>query len=90
LLEWYVRYRARYRGNLNALLGDQATRQSLSGPGLGVGQGIPVEIERNGKLLKSIAAEPVDKLRNLKPYPDYLGCDPEEIVHLDWSDEWKP
>lgn len=48
--------------------------------------GIPVEIERNGKLLRIIAAEPVDKLRNLKPHPDYLACDPEEIVHLDWKD----
>ena len=52
--------------------------------------GIPVEIERNGKLLKIIAAEPLDKLRNLKPHLDYLACDPEELVHLDWADEWRP
>lgn len=46
--------------------------------------GVPVEIERRGKKLKIVAAEPRDKLANLKPRP-YLLVDPEEIVHLDWS-----
>ncbi len=52
--------------------------------------GIPVEIERGGKILRIVPAEPVDKLKRLRPRPDYLACDPEEIVHLDWSSEWKP
>jgi len=51
--------------------------------------GIPVEVERNGKLLKIIAAEPASKLANLKPR-HYLVGDPEDLVHLDWSDEWRP
>jgi hypothetical protein len=51
--------------------------------------GIPVEIERRGKILKLVRAEPVSKLANLKPHP-YLLTDPEELVHLDWSDEWRP
>lgn len=51
--------------------------------------GIPVEIERGGKLLKIIPVEPRSKLENLKPRK-YLLSDPEELVHLDWSGEWRP
>jgi hypothetical protein len=51
--------------------------------------GVPVEIERGGKLLKIIPAEPRSKLANLKPR-EYLLSDPEELVHLDWSGEWRP
>ena len=51
--------------------------------------GIPVEIERRGKILRIAPAEPTSKLDNLKPRP-YLLSDPEELVHLDWSDEWRP
>lgn len=52
--------------------------------------GVPVEIERRGKVLKIIPVETPGKLANLIERPDYLQCDPEEIVHLDWSREWKP
>ncbi len=52
--------------------------------------GRPVEIERRGKILKIIAAGPRSKLDHLKPNPGYLRCDPEELVHLDWSGEWRP
>jgi len=51
--------------------------------------GLPVEIERDGKLLKIIPVEPRSKLENLKPRK-YLLSDPEELVHLDWSGEWRP
>ncbi|MFL6199803.1 MAG: type II toxin-antitoxin system Phd/YefM family antitoxin [Thermoanaerobaculia bacterium] len=51
--------------------------------------GIPVEIERGGKLLKIIPVEPRSKLENLKPRK-YLLSDPEELVNLDWSGEWRP
>lgn len=52
--------------------------------------GIPVEIERKGEILKIIPAKKPDKLANLKHHPEYLNCDPKSLVHLDWSDEWKP
>ena len=52
--------------------------------------GVPVEIERRGKILKIVPAEPRSKLENLKPRPSYLLSDPEELVHLDWSGEWRP
>jgi Antitoxin Phd_YefM, type II toxin-antitoxin system len=51
--------------------------------------GVPVEIERRGKILRIAPAEPASKLDNLKPRP-YLLSDPEELIHLDWSGEWHP
>ncbi|HEX9934604.1 MAG TPA: type II toxin-antitoxin system prevent-host-death family antitoxin [bacterium] len=50
--------------------------------------GHPLEIERKGKLLKIVPVEPQDKLKRLKRR-NTLKCDPEELVHLDWSKEWK-
>jgi Antitoxin Phd_YefM, type II toxin-antitoxin system len=51
--------------------------------------GIPVEIERHGKLLRIVPVETRSKLDNLKPRP-YLLSDPEDLIHLDWSGEWQP
>ena len=51
--------------------------------------GLPVEIERRGKILRIAPAETRSKLDNLRPRP-YLLTDPEELVHLDWSEEWRP
>jgi hypothetical protein len=51
--------------------------------------GIPVEVERRGKILKIVLEEPQSKLENLQPRP-YLLEDPEDLVHLDWSGEWRP
>ncbi len=52
--------------------------------------GIPLEIERKGKILRIVPEEPRKKLDNLKRRDGYLLCDPEEIVHMDWSQEWRP
>lgn len=51
--------------------------------------GIPVEVRRKGKTLRIEAVEPKSRMTRLKPRP-YLLEDPEEIVHLDWSKEWRP
>lgn len=53
--------------------------------------GVPIEITRKGVRLK-IIAEPVGgKLKNLKKRKLFApGVDPESIVHMDWSKEWKP
>jgi hypothetical protein len=48
--------------------------------------GIPIEIERNGRVLK-IIPEKINKLVNLEKHDLIIG-DPEEIVHMDWSSEW--
>lgn len=50
--------------------------------------GVPVLIERKGKMLKIVAVEAASKLDNLKPRP-YLAADPEDLVSLDWSEEWE-
>ena len=54
--------------------------------------GVPVEIQRRGRILRIVAVggRKRSKLQRLKPHPKVLRCDPEEIVHLDWSSEWKP
>ena len=54
--------------------------------------GIPVEIERRGKKLRIVPVEPatVGKLDNLIDRSDVFLCEPEDIVHVDWSDHWRP
>ena len=50
--------------------------------------GQSVEIERKGRQLRIVA----DRRRCdlLKPHPGYIKGDPEALVHLDWSAEWRP
>ncbi len=54
--------------------------------------GTPVEIDRKGHRLKIVLDEPRggNKLEHLVRRDEFLKCDPEELVHLDWSSEWKP
>ncbi len=52
--------------------------------------GVPVEIERNGETLQIVRVASRSKLSNLVERPSVLGCNPEDIVHLDWSKDWKP
>jgi antitoxin (DNA-binding transcriptional repressor) of toxin-antitoxin stability system len=51
--------------------------------------GVPIEIERRGKILRIVPEKTRSKLDNLRPRP-HLLTDPEELVHLDWSEEWRP
>jgi hypothetical protein len=50
--------------------------------------GQPLEIERKGKLLRVIPVPGPSKIDNLVKH-DCLRGDPESIVHLDWSREWR-
>ena len=52
--------------------------------------GVPVEVERNGRVLRIVSVEARGRLDNLTPHPDYLRVEPESLVHLDWSGEWRP
>ena len=52
--------------------------------------GVPLEIERKGRKLCIVAEEPKRKLDNLKRREGFIVGDPEELVHLDWSEEWRP
>lgn len=50
--------------------------------------GQPLEIVRNGCRLKIVpTAKPGRKLDRLVAH-DCLRGDPDDLVHLDWSDEW--
>jgi antitoxin (DNA-binding transcriptional repressor) of toxin-antitoxin stability system len=53
--------------------------------------GVPLEVERNGKILKIVPDKSTKKkLSRLPRREDALVGDPEDIVHMDWSSEWKP
>ncbi len=51
--------------------------------------GQSVEVERKGRRVR-IVAETGGKLDLLKPHADYLKGSPDDIVHMDWSVEWRP
>jgi hypothetical protein len=50
--------------------------------------GLSVEIKRRGMILKIVPPVGKSKLANLKKH-NVLKGDPQGIVHLDWSGEWK-
>lgn len=50
--------------------------------------GEPLLINRKGRLLKVVREEPPSKLSRLTRH-DCIPGDPENLVHLDWSAEWK-
>ncbi len=52
--------------------------------------GEPVEVLRNGKIIRLVPAVPPAKLDQLESRPDVIVGDPDDLVHLDWSDSWKP
>jgi hypothetical protein len=51
--------------------------------------GRPIEIEWRGKIFRIAPVETRSKLDNLRPRP-YLLTDPEDLVNLDWAEEWRP
>jgi hypothetical protein len=54
--------------------------------------GVPVEVIRGRRKLKIIPSEDAHgrKLDRLKARPNALKVEPEELVHVDWSREWRP
>ncbi len=51
-----------------------------------------VEITRHGRIVRLVAVRE-DKafhVEQLAPHPGTLRGDPDDIVHLDWSGEWRP
>ena len=53
--------------------------------------GVPVEIVRRGKTLRIVATEEhrSSRLENLPDRHEVIAGDPEELVHLDWSKQWR-
>lgn len=52
--------------------------------------GTPLEIDRGGRRLRIVPVVGASKLSRLTPHPDLFDGDPEELVHIDWSAEWRP
>lgn len=52
--------------------------------------GQPLIVERNGHQVVIERSLVESKLANLVARPDFIKGDPEDLVHLDWYDEWKP
>jgi hypothetical protein len=50
--------------------------------------GVPLEIERNGRRLRVVPADPPPKLSRLIRREDAIVGDPEDFVHMDWTHEW--
>ena len=54
-----------------------------------IATGIPIEINRKGHHIKIILSDPPSKMKNLIHRKNVIVGDPEELVHIDWSNEWK-
>jgi hypothetical protein len=53
--------------------------------------GLSVEIERKGRIIRLVPEPPPGgRLDRLTPHPGALLCNPEELVEIDWSGEWRP
>lgn len=50
--------------------------------------GTSIEIQRKGKILRIVPPAVNNKLSRLKKHDALVG-DLEDIVHMDWSDQWK-
>ena len=47
--------------------------------------GVPLEINKGGRILRIMPVEPVDKFADLVHKPDVINGDPEELVHIEWE-----
>jgi hypothetical protein len=52
--------------------------------------GTPATVVINGKGLLITPSQSISKLDLLEKHPNFITGDPEELVHVDWSSEWKP
>jgi hypothetical protein len=52
--------------------------------------GEPVEVERHGRRLRIVADDTPSRLSRLVGRPDAVVGDSEDLVHVDWSHEWRP
>ena len=52
--------------------------------------GEPLEIARKGRTLRLVVEPASDRLDRIQPIPGLISGDPEALVELDWSDEWRP
>lgn len=63
------------RGNIYKLLDDVLT------------SGIPIEINKSGKLLRIVPIDTKNKLDNLLARPDVISGDPDDLMNIHWDKE---
>jgi hypothetical protein len=51
--------------------------------------GVPIEIERKGRVLRIETVSGEDRLARLRPHPEAIRDDLDSLIHVDWSGEWK-
>lgn len=52
--------------------------------------GEPLVVEKHGRTLRITADPPARRLSRLVRRDDAVSGDAGDLVHLDWSGEWKP
>ncbi|MGI9016453.1 MAG: type II toxin-antitoxin system Phd/YefM family antitoxin [Euzebya sp.] len=52
--------------------------------------GEPLEIERKGRRLRLVPDERPSRIAALDPHHGTIVGDPDELIHRDWSPEWRP
>ena len=52
--------------------------------------GETIEIKRKGKILKIVPPKTKNKLDKLIRREGELNGNPDDIVEMDWSEQWKP
>ena len=56
----------------------------------GLSTGQPLEIERNGHLLRITPASVGSRLDRVVPLQGLILGDPDDLVSWDWSHAWRP
>ena len=52
-----------------------------------ISSGIPIEINKGGKLLRIVPVEKSNKLANLSLRPDIIVGNPDDLVDISWEKE---
>lgn len=52
--------------------------------------GEPLEIERRGVIVRLVPPRAATWLDGLQRRTGVVSGDPEDLVHVDWSDQWSP
>ncbi len=52
--------------------------------------GSPLDITRKGHKLRIVPVNKQSGLHRLEAHPGTISGDPEDLVHMDWSDHWEP
>lgn len=53
-----------------------------------IASGVPIEIDMHGHVIKITVSDIPSKLDRLHSRPNVMRCDPQDIVHNDWSVGW--